>query len=135
MKHLETQLQISFFEWLQLQHPKTAKYCFCIPNGGYYLPRKQNPDGTWYCPSGVKLKKMGLKEGVADVFLMIPNADFCGLFLEFKAPKGKQTPAQSEFEDLCIQMCYDYQIAYSLEDAQLILKQHMSRPCLTFPTS
>jgi hypothetical protein len=118
MKHLEDQIQASFFQWLQLQYPKLFKYCFHIPNGGY----RNILEAT-------RLKRQGVKSGVADVFVMIPNDDFGGLWIEFKTPKGKQTETQKEFEQNCIEMCYDYQIAHSLEEAQRILKTYMEIPC------
>jgi len=67
-------------------------YLFHIPNGG--LRNKVE---------AVKLKKMGVKAGVWDLFLMIPTFTVMhdhrsGLFIEVKSQEGKLTKNQKEFE-------------------------------------
>lgn len=46
---------------------------------------------------GRKLKRMGVKKGVADFFLAIPNNLYHGLWIELKVGKGKLSIEQSEF--------------------------------------
>jgi hypothetical protein len=48
---------------------------------------------------GVKLKRLGVKAGVADVTIAIPRGQKHGLFIEMKSGKGRLTPRQQEFLD------------------------------------
>ena len=50
----------------------------------------------------VKLKAMGLKSGVADIFLPLPRNGYHGLYIEMKRTKGSKTSdIQKEFiEDM-----------------------------------
>ena len=77
--------QIALFDWIRL-HPNIAPYAFHIPN-----ERKTSKQ------HGYKLKKMGVKPGVSDVFIAIGCPQYHGLFIELKAGKNKPTPQQEEF--------------------------------------
>lgn len=46
---------------------------------------------------GTKLKRMGVKRGVSDFFLAIPNKHYSGLWIELKVKQGKLTYEQSAF--------------------------------------
>jgi hypothetical protein len=48
----------------------------------------------WY---GKHLQAMGVKKGVADIFLAIPHNGYSGLWIELKVLKGKLSAAQKEF--------------------------------------
>jgi len=121
---LEESIQITFFEELRYRYKKVSDFVFHIPNGGSRI-RKRNKKGEWYCPEGVKLKRMGTKAGVPDVFVMIPNEDYHGLWLEFKSDKGKQQETQKEFESLCGIVKYKYVIARSVEEAFKYLLEYL----------
>lgn len=63
-----------------------------------------------------KLKAEGVKAGVADLFLMIPNKIFHGLFIEVKTPVGRQQPSQKDFEKIAFDSGYCYEVVRSLDD-------------------
>ena len=63
-----------------------------------------------------KLKAEGVKAGVADLFLMIPNKIFHGLFIEVKTPAGRQQPSQKDFEKIAFDSGYCYEVVRSLDD-------------------
>jgi hypothetical protein len=46
---------------------------------------------------GRKLKRMGVKKGVADFFLALPIGQYAGLWIELKVDKGKLSVEQSAF--------------------------------------
>lgn len=48
-------------------------------------------------PEGRKLKRMGVKRGVSDIFICCPRGFFNGLWLELKAGDGKPTKEQTDF--------------------------------------
>jgi hypothetical protein len=78
---------------------------FAIPNGG------KRPDRT-----GKRLVKEGMKSGVADLFLLIPNKIFNGLFIEVKSATGRQQESQKDFEKLAFDSGYCYELVRSLDD-------------------
>ena len=46
---------------------------------------------------GRMLKRMGVKKGVADFFLALPQEEFHGLWIELKAGKGRLSKEQEQF--------------------------------------
>lgn len=59
------------------------KLLFHIPNERKCDPRE-----------GRRLKLMGVKAGVPDLFLPVPRGKYHGLFIELKAENGKPTESQ-----------------------------------------
>lgn len=78
---------------------------FAIPNGGQRHPGVAR-----------KLKAEGVQAGVADLFIMIPNANRNGLFVEVKTMTGKQSESQKEFEAKCKTWNYAYVLVRSLDE-------------------
>jgi len=89
-KHTEHQIQSAFFA-LCYQHrnkyPVLNRLIFAIPNGGN-LVKNTNKKGQNFSWEGKKLKDEGMKSGVLDVFLSVPNTKYHGLYLEFKSKNG-----------------------------------------------
>ena len=86
-----------------MQHPNIV--CFSIPNGG-----KRNKIEASI------LKQEGVLAGVADLFIMCPNENFHGLFLELKTEKGRQTKFQKDFQIDAQINGYKYVICRSLDE-------------------
>ncbi len=61
-----------------------------------------------------------MSAGLADLLLI---RDGVHLFLEVKKPKGRVSPAQKQFAQLCEKYGANYHIVKSLADAQDILQQ------------
>ena len=61
---------------------------------------------------------MGLKSGVSDVIVLMPNKV---LFVEFKAEKGVQTPKQKDFQQAVEALGFEYHICRSVEEFQKII--------------
>ena len=82
----EDQEQITVMSWahrVKFKDGRLSDYLFHIPNGG---SRNIN--------EATKLKKMGVKAGVPDLQLIVPNGEVHGLWIELKAQKGKLQPSQ-----------------------------------------
>jgi hypothetical protein len=78
---------------------------FAIPNGGW---RNKAVAG--------KLKAEGVKAGVADMLILLPNQTFHGLFIEVKIVGNYQQPNQKEFEAKARDCGYEYLIVRSLDE-------------------
>ena len=103
----EHQIQAAFFEWWALSQP--AEYqpmAFAIPNGGYRTPR-----------TGATLRREGVRAGVPDVMIAIPRPPYAGLWLEFKTPAGKASPAQRQYLHALKAVGYQTAIVRSVEEA------------------
>lgn len=78
---------------------------FAIPNGA--LRSKA---------VAAKLKAEGVKAGVADLLILLPNQTFHGLFIEVKIVGGYQQPNQKIFEQKARECGYEYLIVRSLDE-------------------
>ena len=101
MKNQEHHIQVAICQYLDL----VKIPFFAVANGGMrnIIVAK-------------KLKAEGVKAGVADLFLMIPNKIFHGLFIEVKTPVGRQQPSQKDFEKIAFDSGYCYEVVRSLDD-------------------
>jgi hypothetical protein len=70
----EDQEQIAVAQYLDLV---AADKWFHVPNGG-----------SRNVIEAVKLKRMGVKPGVPDIWVVIPRGKYCGLIIELKRTKG-----------------------------------------------
>jgi len=75
--------------------------------------------GAYDARYGSRMKKEGVKAGVADYIFLSNN--WCGC-LEFKAPKGKLSQSQKDFEALCKTFKISYAVAHSVDEGLEILK-------------
>jgi hypothetical protein len=74
----EMKIQMNCFTWLWNEFPKTRRYFFHIAN------------------EGKRGLTNGIVSGVPDCFLAVPACGFHGLWVEFKKPGGRLSPAQKE---------------------------------------
>lgn len=108
----EDSIQIALMEWIAL-HPSISPYIIHIPN-----------EGKRSISFGRKLKKMGMRSGVYDLFIAMPKHGYNGMWLELKSKKGKLTKNQIEFcKDMGKQNYFPY-VVYSLDDAINIIKYY-----------
>lgn len=104
MKHLESKLQQSCVRWFDYQYPRYRLNLFAIPNGG----RRSKIEAAI-------MKGEGVRAGVADLFLAVPNGKYHGLFIEMKTESGRQTDTQKEFEKAVTAQGYSYTICRNFE--------------------
>jgi hypothetical protein len=105
MKDLEHQIQWSICQYLDYK----KVFYFAVPNGSL-----RN--------IGVakKLKQEGVKAGVSDLIILLPNRV---LFIEVKTDKGKQQNTQKEFQNKVQELGFEYYIVRSVNDIELLLKE------------
>lgn len=96
-KYHEQTMQMQCIQWFDLQFPEISRHLMHIPNGGA-RPKFVTKKGRSYSPEGQRLKLMGVRAGVFDLFLAIPAEPFHGLWLEAKYGKNKLSPEQVIFK-------------------------------------
>jgi hypothetical protein len=115
-RDIEHQHQKTLFqEWVPTQIRKYPELglMFAIPNGGV-RPYKTDASGVRYSREAQKLRDEGLKKGVPDIFLPVARGFYNGMFIEMKAPKGRETKEQKEWavklaeQDYRVVTCYGW---------------------------
>ena len=89
MLHEEDGEQMTLIEWAGLREGALPdiKWLIHIPNGGKRNAREAG-----------RLKAMGVKRGVSDLFLPVPRGEYHGLWIEMKKRVGgKVSPEQKEW--------------------------------------
>lgn len=101
--------------FLMTRYMPKFRYLFHIPNGGSrnFLEAKN-------------LKMQGVKAGVPDLFLPLPNKNHHGLFIEMKYGKNKPTPYQKEWIDYLNSVGYLAVVCYGAEEALDILNKYVA---------
>ena len=95
---------------------------FHIPNG--LIVSMLSEKERWRILS--KLKKLGMKAGVPDLFIVSPpkdDPDWTGMFLELKREGEKLKPDQEVWRDKIIELGFGWRVAYGLNDAINILNE------------
>jgi len=122
----EHELQKSCVKWFDLSYSELKHLFFHIPN-----ERKQSPI------AGARLKAIGQRAGVADMFLAIPymiyseeseTSETCaGMFIEFKAPDKapRQTPEQKNFQIAVEHQGYLYVLINSFDRFKEVIEQYL----------
>ena len=107
MNHIEALIQCEIVKRFQ----ELGVFCFSVPNEGA---------GGNMLRQG-RLVSMGLKSGVSDLVVWIGELT---VYLEVKAPGGKQSPAQKKFQTRCEESGRSYELVFSLEDALNVLAKY-----------
>lgn len=112
----EHRIQTACVRWFRMAHPRLAPRLFAVPNGG-------RRDGI----TGARLKEEGVLAGVADLILLVPNADYHALLIEMKTPKGRQSESQKAWQRAVTgNDDYLYVVCRSLEEFVRIVEQYIS---------
>jgi hypothetical protein len=101
----ESSIQKALMEWVRLR-PSIAPFVLHIPNEG---KRTYN--------YGRLLKSMGMRPGVADLFIAIPRHGFGGAWIELKSAKGRLSFEQEDFLDDMSQQNFFTKVCWSLDEA------------------
>ena len=110
----EADIQIQVVEYCRLLEKQAGFLMFSCPNEAMGGARGGAGIGRM-----TKLKKMGLRSGVADLVFVKNHQVY---FLEMKAPKGIVSANQKAFADDAWQAGAFYAVAYSFEEAVNQLK-------------
>lgn len=117
MAHKESTIQRSCVQWFRLQYPDLKLLLFAVPNGG----------GRSKIEAAI-MKGEGVVSGVADLILLVPNAQYHGLCIEMKTTsKGsRQSTNQKAWEAAVTDCGYDYKVARSLDGFREIVNEYLN---------
>lgn len=113
MKHLEDKEQIFLMTWVRSMvhvYPLLS-LVYHTPNGGQREPRY-----------AAKLRAMGVKSGVWDIFVPAPAP---GLWIEMKIGKNKLSVSQAEFQLDLLPHGYQFAVCYSWIEAAKAIAKHV----------
>ena len=103
----EHDLQHGLVEYLD-QFP--GIYVFAIPNAGFRTLRM-----------GARMKREGMRAGMADLGVMLPAGRIGWLELK-RAKRSRQSIQQKAFQQRCLRLGHPYAIVKSLEEALKVLR-------------
>jgi len=111
----ESSHQSALFCWAASSGIAELKWLFHIPNGG-----------SRHIAEAAKLKAMGVKRGVPDIFLPVRSANFIGLWIELKKPiKGIVSDEQDEWLDYLMKQGYATRVCFGWEEARDALLEYL----------
>lgn len=112
----EHRIQTACVRWFRLKYPRLAARLFAVPNGG-------RRDGI----TGARLKEEGVLAGVADLILLVPNADYHALLIEMKTPTGRQSESQKTWQQAVAgNDDYLYVVCRSLEEFMKVIEEYLT---------
>ena len=125
MNHEESKIQQQCVSWFRAQYPQFSMLLVHPINEGSQYTRV----------TGAIHKAEGAVAGVSDLlFFMAAEFDedipgfiklyrhYQGLCIEFKTPKGKQSPEQKEWERMVKAAGYEYKIVRSVDEFRTLIK-------------
>ena len=113
-------LQVNLMTWFGYNYPD-------LRDEIYHFANERKCSVT----QGALLKRMGVKRGVADVYIPVSRFGKKGLWLELKTTKGKLSKEQKEFLARQIDNGYMAVCTYGLEAAQEIIKAYLDEDDFT----
>lgn len=114
----EGRIQAECFAWFWNTYPQYRKLLFHVPN--------ENDRADSNIIQGAIRKSLGVVSGVADLLLLIPSGRYHGLCIEMKDERGRQKPAQAEWQTIVESQGYKYVICRSLEQFKIIIDEYLN---------
>jgi hypothetical protein len=116
MKKDESKIQQEIVMWFNnnycLKNSNPQCLIFSVPNEG------KNAREQMY------KKSLGMKSGVSDLIVIIPNKI---LFIECKDEKGKQRDQQIDFENNVKNLGFEYHLVRTLDKFQAIIDKEIAK--------
>lgn len=112
--HEESRIQQACVRWFRLQYPRLARLLIAVPNGG----------GRSKVEAAI-MKGEGVTAGASDLLLLVPSGECPYLCIEMKTPKGRQSPAQREWQAEVEAVGGRYAVCRSLDDFISLINDYL----------
>lgn len=116
MQHREHQEQCAIFQWARMasgRYPE-LKYMYAVPNGHKMTK-----------PQAARAVKEGMRSGVPDIVLPVPQRGYHGLYIELKVGYNKPTEHQKEFLDFLSSVGYKAVWVKGAEAAISVIEEYL----------
>lgn len=120
MAHDEQIHHINTVNWFNYHFPELEEDFHHFAN-----ERKIEKKGGAEYYQGKLLKRMGVKRGVADFFLALPQNGKAGLWIELKVGKNKPSQEQKAFLARKLQRGYECACVWGTEAAREVIKAYL----------
>lgn len=120
MGHPEQIDHINTVNWFKHYYPELEDDLHHFAN-----ERKIEKRGGAEYYQGKLLKRMGVKKGVADFFLALPQNGKAGLWIELKVGKNKPSKEQQAFLDRKAQRGYEVACVWGTDAAREAIKAYL----------
>lgn len=107
--------QINLFQWIGNYHPEIASDIYHFAN--------ERKCSIQY---GALLKRLGVRKGVADIFLAIPKHQKSGLWIELKAGSNRPSKEQVQFLDRQVKNNYAAACCWGFYAAKAVILHYLS---------
>jgi len=113
--HHEDSLQEACIRWFDYSYPNLKLLLFHATNEGKVTKTQ-----------AVRRKKMGVRPGVADLILLVPNNSSAYLAIELKTPQGKQSENQKKWQETAERNGGKYTIARTVDEFINIIQSYFN---------
>lgn len=117
-KKTEHQIQTDWFNWLHFLSDLPdywTRLIYAVPNGGFRNPKE-----------AIRFQAEGVKSGIPDVNVDIPNEVYHGMRIEFKKPGGTLSDTQVDIHALLDAQGYYVVTCYTVEEAINELENYLN---------
>ncbi|MGL5064680.1 MAG: VRR-NUC domain-containing protein [Microcoleus sp.] len=106
--------QIELIKWCAMHPDPRPSSIYAIPNG-----EKRSPK------TGAKLKRLGVKAGIPDLFLSVAAQGFHGLYIEMKKKGGRISDDQKIQIQILKLEGYRVEVCWSKEEAIAVICDYL----------
>lgn len=112
----ESQIQQKCIQWFSYSYPE-------LWNDGM-LYHNAN-EGIRLGGQGRRIKREGLRKGVADLCLSVPRKGYGALYIEMKKPGGRISPEQKQWGENAIKHGNLWIVCYSLDEFEKAINDYL----------
>lgn len=113
----EGKIQSDCVIWFHNSFPAYRGLLFHVPN--------ENDRSDSNPIQGAMRRSLGVVAGVSDLILLVPRKGHGALLIEMKDEKGKQRPAQQDWQKSVESQGYVYRICRSLDQFKEIINEYL----------
>lgn len=112
----ESQIQQKCIQWFQYTYPELWKDGMLYHNAN---------EGIRLGGQGRRIKREGLRKGVADLCLSVPRKGYGALYIEMKKPGGRISPEQKQWGENAIKHGNLWIVCYSLDEFEKAINNYL----------
>lgn len=112
----ESEIQQACIQWFQYAYPQLWQDGMLYHNANEGI----RPGGQ-----GRRIKREGLRKGVADLCLSVPRKGYGALYIEMKKPGGRLSPEQKTWGECAIKHGNLWVVCYSREEFEKVVNDYL----------